>query len=139
MGRVRCTSSPFRSKNGCGATVALAPPEQVFESDSAAPGPVSRGRALVAEDGAEEVREVAAARLPAVLSPKPAARAARSRPLGVVLPVRSEGVVSLALLGIGEHFVGFGDFLEAFRGVLTFGDVRMVLPCEPPVGGLDRL
>src|SRR5262249_24382835 len=67
--------------------------------------------------------------------------AARSpgRRLRIALPGRSERVVALPLLRVGEHLVGFVDLLEAFGGVLALRDVRMVLPSEAPISGLNGL
>ena len=52
---------------------------------------------------------------------------------------RAEHVVALAALRIGEHLVGLGDRLEAFRGVRRAVHVRVVLPGELPVSAPDLL
>src|SRR6185295_6137605 len=57
--------------------------------------------------------------------------------LRVSLPVRTERVVALPLLRVGEHRMSLGDLLEALRRALV--DVRMMLPGELSVRRLDRL
>src|SRR5438552_8969697 len=116
------------------AAAALAPPEEVFEADAAASRPV---RAHVTEDGPEEVREVGATGLTAIVDSKATARAPGRR--GVALPVWSERVVTLSLLRVRENLVRLADFLEALARVLALRDVRVVLPRQPSVGGLDCL
>src|SRR6266496_3577564 len=59
--------------------------------------------------------------------------------LGIVLPVGPERVVPLALLGVAPDLVSLRDFLEAGGRILALGDVRVMLPRQAPVGGLDRL
>ena len=117
---------------------APAPLEEVFESHALASGPAAPA-CRVAEDGAEELREIpGVAEVAPVLDSEPSA-GGPGRSLGVALPVRSKRVVAVALLGIGEDLVGFADLLEAFGRVLALGDVGMVFPREPSIGGLDRL
>jgi hypothetical protein len=55
------------------------------------------------------------------------------------VPVGAERVVALALFGVAQDLVGFGDLLEAGGRVLALGDVRVVLARKTAVGGLDRL
>src|SRR5450759_2944247 len=122
------------------------------------------GRLSAAAEGAEEVREVlsaGAAKLVADVSAlasavtgertalaewvarqrvarrtEPASsRAPRSRYL---LPVGSERVVLLALLGIAENLVGLVHFLEpGFRGLVAGILVRVKLAGQPPIRPLD--
>ena len=57
---------------------------------------------------------------------------------GLFLPVRAEGVVFLALLGIAEDFVGLVDLFELLLGGLfVLRGVRVVFPGEPAKGFLD--
>src|SRR5436309_2297235 len=120
------------------AARALAALEEVLEPDAFTSRP-SAATAHVAEDRAKEVGEVAgAANVAAVLDPEPSTGTAAGRSLGVTLPIRAERVVTAPLLGIRQHLVGFVDLLEAVGGVLALRDVRVVLPREPPIGGLDR-
>jgi hypothetical protein len=52
----------------------------------------------------------------------------------------SEAIVLRAFAGIGQHFVGFIDRLEAqFRAGFVVRDVRMVRAREPPIGPLDLI
>jgi hypothetical protein len=55
------------------------------------------------------------------------------------LPLRTDGVVALALLGIGEDLVGLVDLLEALLRLRFLVDVRVVLARELAVGLLDLL
>src|SRR4030095_12954453 len=92
------------------------------------------------EDRAEELGEVAeVARVSAVLHSEAASGRACRWGLGVSLPVRSERIVAAALLGVGKNLVGLADLLEAVGRVLGLRDVRVILPREPAIGGLDRL
>src|SRR5207253_6287756 len=121
------------------AARALAALEEVLEPDAFTSRP-SAATAHVAEDRAKEVGEVAgAANVAAVLDPEPSTGTAAGRSLGVTLPIRAERVVTAPLLGVRQHLVGFVDLLEAVGGVLALRDVRVVLPREPSIGGLDRL
>ena len=53
---------------------------------------------------------------------------------------KPETVVLLALMRIGEHFVGFVDLLEAVLGLrLIVRDVGMMLACEGAICPLDRI
>src|SRR5438552_778191 len=114
--------------------------EEIFEaaapeSHAAArclPGAAHAG-AEITEDRAEEFRKVSGV---AVLHREATGLLTRGL-LRVALPVGTEGVVSPSLLGIRQNLVRFVDLFEA--RVLTFVDVRVVLPGELPVGGLDRL
>src|SRR5690606_24794387 len=57
-----------------------------------------------------------------------------------VLPLVSVFVVLLAVLGIAQHFVSRGDFLEARLGRRVVGvHVGVVLPREFAVGSTDFL
>ena len=48
-----------------------------------------------------------------------------------LLPVRSQLIVHLALLGILQHVIGFVDFLEFFFGIfVTRIEVRVVFSCK---------
>src|SRR6266540_7048012 len=97
--------------------------------------------ARIAEDCAEEVREGAGvaesgARLARVHPLEP------TRALPAVLetrPLRTDRVVALALLGIGEDLVGLVDLLEALLSFGTLVDVRVMLPREAAVCLLDLL
>src|SRR5437016_5700151 len=121
------------------AARALAALEEVLEPDAFTSRP-SAATAHVAEDRAKEVGEVAgAANVADVLDPEPSTGTAAGRSLGVTLPIRAERVVTAPLHGIRQHLVGFVDLLEPVGGVLAPRDVRVVLPREPPIGGLDRL
>src|ERR1700734_4034392 len=51
--------------------------------------------------------------------------------------VLAELIVSRALLGALEHFIGLADFLEARLGILLLADVRMILAGKFAVGLLD--
>jgi hypothetical protein len=60
--------------------------------------------------------------------------------LGAEGPARGgvpEAVVHLAFLGVGEGLVGLGGLLELVGRAGGLVDVRVVLPRELPVGGLD--
>src|SRR5438105_1368704 len=114
--------------------------EEIFEA--AAPESHAAARCLagaahagaeITEDRAEEFRKVSGV---AVLHREATGLLTRGL-LRVALPVGTEGVVSPSLLGIRQNLVRFVDLFEA--RVLTFVDVRVVLPGELPVGGLDRL
>src|SRR5438132_6323851 len=83
------------------------------------------------EEGPEEIREaglgvaerIAGARIHVV----EVAAGLTAHALRVALPVRSDGVVPLALLGIGEDLVGLVDLLEAPLGLRLLVGVRVVL------------
>jgi hypothetical protein len=51
----------------------------------------------------------------------------------------SAQVVHLALLRIGEHLVGLGNFLESLLERRIRVHIRMQFPGQPPVGLLDLL
>src|SRR5262245_43868961 len=118
-----------------GATaVAGAAAEQIFEVDRSAAG--AAARAHVAEDRPEEVGKVAGV---AIFHPHAAGLTGGSG-LRVTLPVGTQSVVAAALLGIGEDLVGLRDLFELLAaGVLTLGHIRVILPGQPTVRGLDRL
>ena len=49
--------------------------------------------------------------------------------IAVSLPVLTESIVQFSLVGVGQHFVGFVDLLEALLRVLvTWIEVRVMLP-----------
>src|SRR4030095_2972980 len=81
-------------------------------------------------------------------APRPPSRQSAVHPAGgrapaaglrlrVSLPVRPEGVVALALLGVGKNGVGLADLLEALGVALVH--VGMVLAGQPAIGRLDGL
>src|SRR6185503_14486997 len=119
---------------------ARGPIEAFVEPDASGAGAAPGVGAKVSEDRAEELGEVAeVAGVSAVLHSEAASGRACWWGLGVSLPVRSERIVAAALLGVGENLVGLADLLEAVGRVLGLRDVRVVLPREPAIGGLDRL
>src|SRR5258705_1124539 len=98
----------------------------------------------LAEQRAEEIREpsrvAAVERVRAGLArvdPLESARLLSALP--EALPLRTDGVVALALLGIGEDLVGLVDLLEALLRLGFLVDVRMVLARELAVRLLDLL
>src|SRR2546430_993881 len=124
----------------------------------ALPGPRSRsrrpaeetvgvGEATVrglTEEGPEEVRETARviaertlARLPRVHILEAAGPGGTSAPSRELLPIGSDRVVPLALLGIAEDLVGLIDLLELLFRVRFLVHVRVVLARELSVGLLD--
>jgi hypothetical protein len=64
--------------------------------------------------------------------------AGRRSEFDAVLPVGPKLIVSLALLGIREHFIRLVDFLEAlFSGAIPGIQIRVMLPRELTVGLSD--
>jgi len=53
------------------------------------------------------------------------------------LPVCSQLVVLLALLGVFQDFVGLVDFLELLFGVLGLVHIRMEFSCKLSIGTLN--
>src|SRR5438876_2914177 len=103
--------------------------------------PAVRG---LSKEGAEEVGEptrIVAERVLARLSRVHVLEAAGPRgtsaPLRELLPLGSDSVISLSLVGIAQDFVSLVDLLEAPLGVRLLVDVRVVLTRELPVGLLD--
>src|SRR5205823_3886361 len=100
--------------------------------------PAALPPAEIAEDRPEEIREVAG--LAEMCRVRGAAARARARRTArVALPVASQRVVPLSLLGIGKDLVGLVDLLEAVARVLALGNVGVVLPRELAIRGLDGL
>src|SRR5438445_9763770 len=103
--------------------------------------PAVRG---LSKEGAEEVGEptrIVAERVFARLSRVHVLEAAGPRgtsaPLRELLPLGSDRVISLSLVGIAEDFVSLVDLFETLFRVRLFVDVRVVLACELSVGLLD--
>src|SRR6185369_7371619 len=124
-------------------SAAPASAEEILQVDAAAstarPTRAAAGAAHVTEDRAKEIREVATLR--AVFDAESAATGTGAGALSglcVSLPVRAKSVVALALLGIRQDLVCFGDFLETLA-VLALGDVGVMLARQLAVGGLDGL
>src|SRR5205085_117158 len=66
-------------------------------------------------------------------------RVISTAPLRELLPLGTDRVVPLSLLGIAEDFVSLVDLFEALLRVRLLVDVRVVLACELSVGLLDVL
>src|SRR5262249_11816119 len=54
-------------------------------------------------------------------------------------PPRAEAVVTLPLLGVGQHLVRLADLLEALLGVAVGVHVRVVLARQLAVSAADRV
>src|SRR3954465_12943682 len=108
-----------------------APPKAALEAARSPAAGAPAGPA--AEQPLEEVAEVVAGEVaPAevhahVVEAFEAIEARRPRDILPRLPVGSEPVVALALLGVAKHLVGLGDLLEAVLGALILVDVGVVL------------
>src|SRR5436309_4932497 len=96
------------------------------------------------EQGAEEIREPAGvvaerafAGLPRVYVFEPAGPGGTSAPLRELFPVGTDGVITLALLGVAEDLVGLIDLFEFLFRVRLLVYVRVVLARELSVGLLD--
>jgi hypothetical protein len=108
--------------------------EEVFVPDATA----SAARPEIAEDRPEEVRKISG--VTGVLRVEAAASGcAAGRALGVPLPVRTKGVVPLALLGVGQHLVRLGRLAKPLARIFGLRDVRMVLAGQLAIGRPDRL
>src|SRR5256886_8739638 len=101
----------------------------------------------VAEQRPEEVREPGRVGAEGIRAGRPVVHPMESRPAtrltaharGVALPIRTHGVVALALGGIAEDLVGLVDLLEAALRLRLLVDVRVVLARELAIRPLDVL
>src|SRR2546428_6826237 len=101
----------------------------------------------VAEQCPEEVREPGRVGAEGIRAGRPVVHAMEPPPAtrltaharGVALPVRTHGVVALALGGIAEDLVGLVDLLEPALRLRLLVDVRVVLARELAVRLLDVL
>ncbi|KAG1387607.1 hypothetical protein G6F59_016324 [Rhizopus arrhizus] len=57
--------------------------------------------------------------------------------LARAVSLRAQLVVGRALLGIAQRLVGLVDRLELVFGPGLLADIRVVLACQPAIGGLD--
>ena len=96
---------------------------EVGAAGAAAPGATAE-QDVVAEEGREEVGEVAEVDVPGLEAAAPQA--------GVAV-----AVVELARLGLREYLVRLDHFAESLLGVRLVGHVGMELARQPPEGALD--